>query len=50
MAIIPGVAVVSGVFLLHTGILAAIVVNNLAMLAGIGNAMRPLLRHPPRKI
>jgi len=50
MAIIPGVAVVSGVFLLHTGILAAIVVNNLAMLAGIGNAMRPLLNHPKKKI
>jgi len=50
MAVVPGVVVVSGVFLFHTGILAGIVVNNLAMLAGVGNAMRPLLNHPKNKI
>lgn len=44
-AVVPGTLVVGGVFILHAGIVSAIVVNNFGLVAGVGNSMRPLLKH-----
>jgi Cu2+-exporting ATPase len=43
--VIPGVIIVGGVFILHTGVISAVLFNNFGMLAGVGNSMLPLLKH-----
>lgn len=45
LAIIPGIGIVTGVFFFHLGILGAAVIFEGSMWAGIGNAMRPLLKY-----
>jgi len=44
-AIIPGVMIISGVFLLHTGIVSATVLYNCGLAVGVGNSMLPLWKH-----
>lgn len=43
--VIPGVIIVGGVFLLHAGIVSAVVLNNCGLFAGVSNSMLPLLKH-----
>jgi Cu2+-exporting ATPase len=43
--IVPGIATIGGVFLLHLGIVSAIVIFNTGLLVGVGNSMLPLLKH-----
>lgn len=40
----PGLGLIGGVFMLHFGIYASIVIYNISLVAGIGNAMLPLLK------
>lgn len=40
----PGMIVIGGVFFLHFGILTAIMLYNVGLVAGVANAMSPLLR------
>jgi heavy metal translocating P-type ATPase len=40
----PGVVCIGGVFFLHFGILSSLLLFNLSLVAGVANAMRPLLR------
>lgn len=40
----PGLVVIGGVFFLHFGILTSIMLYNLGLVAGVANAMSPLLR------
>jgi Cu2+-exporting ATPase len=43
--IIPGVICVGGVFLLHFKLLTAVMIYNVGLVAGIINAMTPIVRH-----
>jgi Cu2+-exporting ATPase len=43
--VIPGVIIVGGVFILHTGVISAVLFNNFGMIAGVSNSMLPLLKH-----
>lgn len=47
--VIPGVMIISGVFLLHTGIVSAVVLYNCGLAAGVGNSMLPLWKHKKTK-
>lgn len=42
----PGMVVIGGVFLLNFGVITSIMLYNLGLLAGVANAMSPLLRLP----
>jgi len=42
---VPGVLCVGGIFFLHFGIFNAMMFNNISIIAGIGNALLPLLNH-----
>jgi Cu2+-exporting ATPase len=42
---VPSVLCVGGIFFLHFGILSAIMFYNISAIAGIGNALLPLLNH-----
>ncbi len=44
----PGLVCVGGVFFLHFGILSSILLFNLSLLAGVTNAMLPLLQGQPQ--
>ncbi len=44
----PGLIVIGGVFLLHFGVITSIMLYNVGLLAGVANAMTPLLRSPER--
>jgi Cu2+-exporting ATPase len=41
----PGMIVIGGVFLLHFGIIASIMLYNIGLVAGVANSMAPLLRN-----
>jgi Cu2+-exporting ATPase len=43
--IIPGVICVGGVFLLHFKLLTAVMIYNVGLVAGVINAMTPIVRH-----
>jgi Cu2+-exporting ATPase len=43
--VIPGVIIVGGVFLLHAGVVSAVILNNCGLFAGVSNSMLPLLKH-----
>ena len=45
LTVIPGTLVIGSVFLLHTSALTSILVNNFALMAGVGNSMLPLANH-----
>ena len=47
--IVPGLATIGGVFLVHLGIIGAIVMFNVGLLAGVTNSMWPLLEHYKKK-
>ncbi|MEY4768658.1 MAG: hypothetical protein RL637_1297 [Pseudomonadota bacterium] len=47
--VVPGVIIIGGVFLLHTGVMSAIILNNGGLFAGVSNAMLPLLKHQSEK-
>ncbi len=47
--IIPGLTVIGGVFLVHLGIVASVVMFNAGLLAGVTNSMWPLLKHNKNK-
>ena len=50
-SLVPGIICIGGVFFLHWGLVAAIMADNVGLIAGIGNAMLPLLgKKPERKI
>lgn len=42
----PGLVVIGGVFMLHFGVIASIMLYNVGLVAGVANAMTPLLRTP----
>ena len=42
---VPSVLCVGGIFFLHFGILSAIIFYNISAIAGIGNALWPLISH-----
>ena len=42
MTIIPGIVGLAGAFFLHFGMVAPIVLNNIGLVIGLGNAMRPV--------
>lgn len=47
----PGLVVIGGVFFLHFGILSSIMLYNIGLVAGVANAMSPLLQtQPPNKL
>ncbi len=48
-SMVPGMVVIGGVFLLHFGVIASIMLYNLGLVLGVANAMSPLLRlrHEP---
>ena len=43
-SLVPGIICIGGVFFLHWGLVTAIMIYNVGLITGIGNAMRPLLR------
>ena len=46
---IPGVICIGGVFFLHFSLVNALMLYNISAIAGIGNALRPLLGGKPKK-
>ncbi|RKZ90511.1 MAG: heavy metal translocating P-type ATPase [Candidatus Parabeggiatoa sp. nov. 1] len=44
-SIAPGMMVIGGVFLLHFGILSALVIESAGLALGLGNSMLPLINH-----
>uniref|UniRef100_UPI001177FC2D HAD-IC family P-type ATPase n=1 Tax=Candidatus Entotheonella palauensis TaxID=93172 RepID=UPI001177FC2D len=42
-SIVPGVVIIGGAFFFHFSILGAIALNNVGLLAGMANAMRPMI-------
>ncbi len=44
---VPGVLCISGIFFLHFGILSTMILYNISAIAGVGNALLPLLNHQP---
>lgn len=49
MAVIPGLIICGGVFLVNLGVAASIMIYNLGLLAGVGIAMKPLVDHQKQK-
>ena len=45
----PGLIVIGGVFLLHFGVITSIMLYNVGLMAGVTNAMTPLLRLPQKQ-
>ena len=45
MAVVPGTTCIGGVFLLHFGLLHAILLYNASLFASVSNAMWPVIRH-----
>ncbi|MCI5144959.1 MAG: HAD family hydrolase, partial [Candidatus Electrothrix sp. AR3] len=43
LTIVPGVTCVTGIFLFHFGVLSSLVLYNFGLVAGVGNAMWPLI-------
>ncbi|HDN26462.1 MAG TPA: heavy metal translocating P-type ATPase [Thioploca sp.] len=48
--LVPGVLCVGGIFFLHFGILSSMMFYNVSAIAGIGNALSPLLKKAPEKV
>ncbi|WP_089719175.1 heavy metal translocating P-type ATPase [Candidatus Entotheonella palauensis] len=44
MTMVPGIMILGGVFFLHFGLVAPMILNNLGMAVGAGNSMLPLLK------
>ncbi len=44
-AIIPGICIVSGAYLVHLGIAGSLAIWNLSLFTGMGIAWSPLLKH-----
>jgi Cu2+-exporting ATPase len=44
ISMVPGMAVIGGVFMLHFGVISSIMLYNLGLVIGVANAMSPLLR------
>jgi len=45
----PGMVVIGGVFLLHFGVIASIMLYNVGLIAGVANAMAPRLHSPVKQ-
>jgi Cu2+-exporting ATPase len=43
-SMVPGMVVIGGVFLLHFGVITSIMFYNVGLIAGVANAMSPILR------
>ena len=48
--IVPGLITISGVFLIHLGIIGSLVVFNVGLLAGVINSMWPLVEYHKKKV
>ena len=48
-AIVPGAIVLSGVFLWHFGLYAAIAIHSVGLLSSLGVAMLPMLNQGPKE-
>ena len=44
-AFVPGVISVGGIFFLHFGVFSALMLYNVSLFAGVGNALLPLIKH-----
>jgi Cu2+-exporting ATPase len=44
-AFVPGVISVGGIFFLHFGVFSALLLYNVSLFAGVGNALLPLIKH-----
>ncbi|MEM7535892.1 MAG: HAD-IC family P-type ATPase [Chloroflexota bacterium] len=45
MTVLPGVVCIGGVFFLHLGIVSAVMLFNIGLVASVSNAMLPLIKH-----
>jgi Cu2+-exporting ATPase len=46
---LPGLTIVFGTFVLHLGIIASLILNQIGLMIGVSNAVLPLLQHKKRQ-
>lgn len=45
LTVVPGILCAGGVFFLHLGVVSALILFNISLVASLSNAMRPLIKH-----